>query len=627
MIWFLYLAGTYISAFQRTKKVTSCLLDTIHSYYYSYNITGYSGVAIYTRSSLCAPIRAEEGITGILCPPGSSTSFFDLPEDQQIGGYPSISQYGDCTLDAATLDSEGRCVLLEFPAFVLIGTYCPANRDETRDHFRIGFLNVLDARIRNLVAAGKRVILTGDLNIIREEIDTANAQERMRKDGVTAEDFFSTPARRLLNHLVEGGKVYGERDDGREKPVLVDICREFHPGRRGMFTCWEQRKNARPGNFGSRIDYICVSPECKDWFCESNIQEGLMGSDHCPVYTTIKDKVQLGGKEVDIRDIMNPVGMFQAGARQREWTVKDLLSTSAKLIPEFDKRRNIRDMFMKPPLPLRESSSVSTKDGDQIERKDPTTGENYTVAENATEATSSLAAPSPTTEPVPSITSKPEVSKAMNSAFSNGKRTAESSSLSRAPKRTKSGGAKPPSTKNGPAKGQSSLKGFFKPKTPVPDVGAENNATSKSPDSNGINNSSNPYLKDDCEIQGAVSAEDQESQAYQDRFAHDESKASIISDDAKFESVPFNLEDQEQIIDPIKSKESWSKILGKRVMPRCEHNESCITLLTKKPGVNCGRSFFICPRPLGPSGAKEKGTQWRCGTFIWSSEWTSESTS
>src|SRR3954462_8572614 len=36
---------------------------------------GYSGVAIYTRNAVCAPIRAEEGITGCLTPPNSSTSF------------------------------------------------------------------------------------------------------------------------------------------------------------------------------------------------------------------------------------------------------------------------------------------------------------------------------------------------------------------------------------------------------------------------------------------------------------------------------------------------------------------------------------------------------------------------
>ncbi|KAG7101251.1 hypothetical protein HYQ46_003218 [Verticillium longisporum] len=82
------------------------------------------------------------------------------------------------------------------------------------------------------------------------------------------------------------------------------------------------------------------------------------------------------------------------------------------------------------------------------------------------------------------------------------------------------------------------------------------------------------------------------------------------------------MDSAETVFDPIQVKETWSKLqLGKRVVPKCEHEEPCISLLTKKPGVNCGRSFYICARPLGPSGEKEKGTQWRCGTFIWSSDW------
>ena len=47
--------------------------------------------------------------------------------------------------------------------------------------------------------------------------------------------------------------------------------------------------------------------------------------------------------------------------------------------------------------------------------------------------------------------------------------------------------------------------------------------------------------------------------------------------------------EDERVFDPIESKESWSKLLGKRVVPRCEHNEPCISLVTKKPGVNCGK--------------------------------------
>lgn len=254
-------------------------------------------MVIYTRNATCAPIRAEEGITGILCPPNSSVPFRELPPDQQIGGYPTIEQLtrsnqqtgddsaeenddessaAEPSIDAATLDSEGRCVILEFPAFVLIGTYCPAYRDESRDSFRMDFLNVLDARVRNLTAMGKRVFLTGDINISKLPIDSAHALEGIRKCTTTQEEFLSSPPRKLFNELLADGEVVGKRETGREQPVLHDICRSFHPERTGMYTCWDTRLNTRPGNYGSRIDYVLCSLEMRDWFSNSNIQEGLM---------------------------------------------------------------------------------------------------------------------------------------------------------------------------------------------------------------------------------------------------------------------------------------------------------------------------------------------------------------
>lgn len=244
--------------------------------------TGKFGVVIYTRQSACAPIRAEEGLTGILCPPNSSTPFRELPDDQQIGGYPTAlqaleaPQAPDIASDFALLDSEGRCVIVEFPAFVLLGLYNPAMRNETRDSFRISFLNLLDLRIRNLVALGKRVVVCGDLNVSRAEIDVANLAADLRKMDCTVEEHFSRPSRRWLNHLLDDGVVWGERDHGREQPVLHDVCRGFHPERTGMYTHWETKINARPGNYGGRIDYILCSREMKGWFAASDIQEGLM---------------------------------------------------------------------------------------------------------------------------------------------------------------------------------------------------------------------------------------------------------------------------------------------------------------------------------------------------------------
>jgi AP endonuclease 2 len=45
-------------------------------------------------------------------------------------------------------------------------------------------------------------------------------------------------------------------------------------------------------------------------------------------------------------DIMNPLGMFKNGERLQEFdSLKDLLPLSGRLLPEFDRRRSIRDMF------------------------------------------------------------------------------------------------------------------------------------------------------------------------------------------------------------------------------------------------------------------------------------------
>ncbi|KAH6855264.1 Endonuclease/exonuclease/phosphatase [Chaetomium sp. MPI-CAGE-AT-0009] len=537
---------------------------------------GYSGVAIYTRSSKCCPIRAEEGITGALCPPNSSTKFRDLPVDQQIGGYPTPEQLSD-SVDEPTLDSEGRCVIVEFPAFVLIGVYSPATRDETRVEFRQAYIDAIDVRIRNLVAMGKQVFLCGDLNIIRSEQDTAGLAERLRKEGMTLDDFFSTPSRRFFNHIVFGGHVIGERDEGREEPVLWDLCREFHPTRAGMYTCWETRKNARPGNFGSRIDYVLCSSGIKDWFIDSNIQEGLLGSDHCPVYATIDDTVNVGGTKVCIEDVMNPVGMFKDGKRQREWSPKDLLPASAKLIPEFDRRRNIRDMFSKKPSP---STKVDSK---------PTTTSPHGTPRAADAALDEGNINDPRKEsvvPMSQSSSQPaEMAKVTDATSTNitstapqkpplPKRQAESSiSPTRPQKKGKAVLSRENSAKSTPGFAQSSLKGFFKPKTPTPDT--------------------TPTTEDDSTI-GTPTTPNKGSTERTSKQRHGPSEPSSTpatendTQNTVKESPKPKSFSPGKVFDPIEAKESWSKLLGKRVLPRCEHGDECQTLVTKKPGVNCG---------------------------------------
>ncbi|KXG45750.1 Endonuclease/exonuclease/phosphatase [Penicillium griseofulvum] len=579
---------------------------------------GYSGVVIYTRNATCSPIRAEEGITGVLCPPKSSTSFRSLPEEQQIGGYPTSDQLyrpamnpeapgsetkqeeassvPETRIDAPTLDSEGRCVILEFPAFVLIGVYCPAYRDESRDNFRIDFLNALDSRIRNLAAMGKKVVVTGDINISKQGIDAAHGIEAIRKGTMTQDEFVSGPSRRLLNHLISDGVVIGERDKGRENPVLFDVCRSFHPDRTGMYTCWDQKLNARPGNYGSRIDYILCSLDMQNWFSDSNIQEGLMGSDHCPVYAVFKESVDQHGGEVNIRDILNPPGMFHYGKRQREYSNECVLSASGRLLPEFDvdKRRSIKDMFARKPTSIPSNSAELAATLANIPTTQAARSTVMHTAFGSADSAKKGSAPTTGGNQYSQTVSRKRIQPLQTTSAKRPKSAVSTSS-------------------GGSAAGQKTLIGFFKP-NPVNVYEA-----SRSPIA--LPGSSTPSLnqkpsKSQQEKGEALEVNLQPSVPQED---------TIIKDaDTSTEWLTASNFTDDTIIDPIVSKEDWSRLFTKKSAPTCDgHQEPCISLTTKKPGMNRGRSFWICPRPLGPSGEKERGTQWRCSTFIWASDWNS----
>ncbi|CAG7915604.1 unnamed protein product [Penicillium olsonii] len=580
---------------------------------------GYSGVVIYTRNATCAPIRAEEGITGVLCPPNSSVPFRDLPEERQIGGYPTLEQLSrsnitakalgseqeedsmqptpDAKIDASTLDSEGRCVILEFPAFVLIGVYCPAYRDESRDSFRLDFLNALDSRVRNLTKMGKSVIVTGDINISKQAIDSAHAIESIRKAVTSAEEFISSPARRVFNQLLSDGVVIGEREEGREDPVLFDVCRKFHPGRTGMYTCWDQKLNARPGNFGSRIDYVLCGLDMQGWFSDANIQEGLMGSDHCPVYVVFKDSVRHLGSETSVRDILNPPGIFKNGERQQEYSGSCILPASGRRLPEFDldKRISIRDMFSRKPTPSSSkpetgAATMTTTHGTGAERSIPTIDDPHNLPQKVIPVTSKKPQPSPRKRSQP-----PSVTPFKRSKLDT------------------------PITSGASKGGQKTLKGFFKPKGVDDGEYAIPHLASAGSEASHFSSGASGLSE---ETQGTSHTDSWGSPDFENDNSNKRQRGE--RDQSAVDASPT----EDSVVDPIVSKEDWSKLFTKKRVPSCDgHQEPCISLTTKKPGMNHGRLFWICSRPLGPSGGKEKGTQWRCSTFIWASDWNPSPTS
>lgn len=305
------------------------------------------------------------------------------------------------------------------------------------------------------------------------------------------------------------------------------------------------------------------------------------GSDHCPVYATFEDSVPVDESSVNILDIMNPPGMFRNGERQQEYTTKCLLPTSGRLIPEFDKRISIKDMFTR--KPVQKSNTV------------PTTLERSVSSQ---EKNPPAAASDETSTQLVQVTEDTELTQGLTRKRSEKSEPAPSVSI----KRSKSVAAQAPTPS---APGQKTLKGFFKPKNTTNDS-STSSPTKSSKDTAAQSATDEPY--------GSPSR----SSSSQPKNLHDD----ISTGPTTPTKPPPSSQDSDTVIDPIASKEDWTKLFSKKPPPRCGgHQEPCISLTTKKPGVNCGRAFWICQRPVGPTGNKEKGTQWRCPTFIWASDW------
>lgn len=318
---------------------------------------------------------------------------------------------------------------------------------------------------------------------------------------------------------------------------------------------------------------------------------------------------------------MNPAGMFLHGHRQREYCAKDILPLSGKLIPEFDGRRSIRDMFSRK-NPLQPQSAEKSLTETQLGPSQPHSEVPFSIEQPLHIS--------------PTITSNESsiYDTTPDSFLLEDKKRPLGETLTTKPlKRARSSSTTATSATN--SKGQRSVKVFFKPKAVLnsgiviasPDKEKEQSQSSSDKITSGRDFPQTAEITERVHKPGIESPKPKTVPPAHTtpRTPEGETKKLVFP----IETFPSSLrketpEGQNSVHDPIKSKDSWSKLFTKPVAPRCEgHNEPCISLVTKKSGMNFGRSFWICPRPLGPTGTKERNTQWRCQTFLWCSDWNS----
>jgi exodeoxyribonuclease-3 len=160
-------------------------------------------------------------------------------------------------------DMESRIVQAQLGPLVLASVYVPnGNKDYPA---KIDFVKRLIAWTRQVREAGGGLILCGDMNITRTDMDV---HPKERKPGIVGQ---RPEERELFSALLEG---------------LLDVGRELQPDNAGLFTWWAPWRNMRQRNIGWRLDYVLATPELAARAESCVVQADVGTSDHAPVVMT-----------------------------------------------------------------------------------------------------------------------------------------------------------------------------------------------------------------------------------------------------------------------------------------------------------------------------------------------------
>jgi len=162
-------------------------------------------------------------------------------------------------------DLETRIAAAEVGGVTYASIYVPNGGKDLDAKLR--FLAALGAWASGEAAAGRRLVLCGDLNVTLTEQDV---HPKERKPGVIGQ---RDDERALLGGILGSG--------------LVDLGRAADPGNDGLFTWWAPWRSMRQRNIGWRIDYVLAStalagrPRCR-------VLADFGTSDHAPVVAEIE---------------------------------------------------------------------------------------------------------------------------------------------------------------------------------------------------------------------------------------------------------------------------------------------------------------------------------------------------
>jgi exodeoxyribonuclease-3 len=130
---------------------------------------------------------------------------------------------------------------------------------------KLAFLQGLRAHVEAAHAAGDRLILCGDLNVARTDMDVHPKERKVGAIGQRPDE------RALIESILGLG--------------MVDVARTLHPDTDAMFTWWPPWRSMRQKNQGWRIDYVLASAALPA-ATQCTVLSDVGTSDHAPVVAT-----------------------------------------------------------------------------------------------------------------------------------------------------------------------------------------------------------------------------------------------------------------------------------------------------------------------------------------------------
>ena len=158
-------------------------------------------------------------------------------------------------------DYEHRIVTADLPECTVASIYVPNGGKDFPAKMR--FLESLASFAAESRASGRPLVLCGDFNVARTEMDV---HPKERKPGIIGQ---RPDERALLEQLIGHG--------------LVDVHRAMEPQNADLFTWWAPWRNMRQRNIGWRLDLVLASQTIADRVISCIVQREFGSSDHGPV--------------------------------------------------------------------------------------------------------------------------------------------------------------------------------------------------------------------------------------------------------------------------------------------------------------------------------------------------------